>query len=164
MEFTLFGLQAVYAAGGLAEGGILALRITAGAFAFFWFVQATSLPDISAALAWLRVPAPVIAILGMTWRYLSVYEEEVARMRQARVVRLGFAHWRTALVSVAAVGGHAVIRAFDHSERTYRAMVSRGYHGCADTAPPVRLPPCRPSTAKWLILPVILLLIAFVLA
>lgn len=132
----IWGQTITYSPQGFAVGRLLALRIASGVLAFFWFAQTSRLPEINGAMTWLRVPAPVVAVLGMTWRYLSVYEEEICRMRQARTVRLGYQNWRSAAVSTAAIGGQAVVRAFDHSERTYRAMRIRGFDGRATAERP----------------------------
>lgn len=132
----IWGQPIVYSLQGFAVGRLLVLRIASGVLAFFWFAQTSPLPGINGAMTWLRVPAPVVAVLSMTWRYLSVYEEEICRMRQARTLRLGYQDWRSAAVSTAAIGGQAVVRAFDHSERTYRAMRLRGFDGRATAERP----------------------------
>lgn len=132
----IWGQSVAYSTQGFVVGSLLTLRIASGVLAFFWFAQTSVLPEINGAMTWLRVPAPVVAVLSMTWRYLSVYEEEVCRMRQARTLRLGYQDWRSAAVSTAAIGGQAVVRAFDHSERTYRAMRTRGFDGRATVEQP----------------------------
>ncbi|MBS4030763.1 MAG: hypothetical protein KGZ63_04995 [Clostridiales bacterium] len=133
---TILGQLIRYSPQGFVMGRLLALRIASGVLAFFWFAQSSTLTQINGAMTWLRVPAPVVAVLSMTWRYLSVYEEEICRMRQARTLRLGYQDWRSAAVSTAAIGGQAVVRAFDHSERTYRAMRIRGFDGRATAERP----------------------------
>ena len=135
-NLILLGYPLAYSTAGLLTGSILVLRVIAGVMTFFWFANATEFPEIKGALAWLRIPAPLVAVTAMTWRYLAVYEDEVERMRKARTLRLGFCGWREGINSVSAIGGQAVIRAFNHSERTYLAMRTRGYNGITTVAPP----------------------------
>lgn len=128
------GLALPYSPAGLEAGLLLAARVMAGTLTFFWFAVSTEFTAIRTALVRLRVPLPMVAVLGMTWRYLSVYDEEAGRMKKARMLRLGFAGWRGSLASVSAIGGQTLIRAFDHSERTYQAMRTRGFNGSTDGA------------------------------
>jgi cobalt/nickel transport system permease protein len=159
--FYLLGVVPVsYSPAGLAVGLMLAMRVAAGTLMFFWYAVTAEFPQTRDALLWLRVPEPVVGVLGMTWRYLSVYEEDVGRMKNARTLRLGFDGWRRSLASVTAIGGNTVLRAFDHSERTYLSMRTRGYTGHV-TMPPV--PPITSSHIKqasrlWLLLTLMLLL------
>lgn len=147
---TILEMQLYYSPVGFQQGTIIALRVIAGTLMFFWFAVSTEFPEIRGALAWLRVPEPVVSVLSMTWRYLSVYSEEVSRMRQARTLRLGFSGWRHSVTSVSAIGGQTVLRAFDHSERTYQAMRLRGFNG---TVPVKQQEPITTATfygAAWL--------------
>lgn len=161
--FYFAGQGVRYSPGGLAAGLLIALRIASGVLAFFWFAQDTALHEVNTALAWLRVPAPIVSILGMTWRYLAVYEEEVARMQRARTVRLGFAGWRPAVASLTAIGGQAVVRAFDHSERVYRAMQGRGFDGRAAVPGPEPLQAEDWRRGARLLLPSLILFAAYLL-
>jgi cobalt/nickel transport system permease protein len=134
---VIAGIRATYSPAGLAFGLLLASRVAAGTLIFFWYVVTTEFPQIRDAMIWLRVPEPVVGMLAMTWRYLAVYEEDVGRMKSARTLRLGFQGWHRSLASLTAIGGQTVLRAFDHSERTYRSMRIRGYNGRV-VAPPVQ--------------------------
>ena len=162
-SLILFSYPLTYSIAGLQTGSILALRVIAGVMTFFWFANATEFPEINGALAWLRIPAPLVAVTAMTWRYLAVYEDEVERMRKARTLRLGFSSWREGLTSVSAIGGQAVIRAFNHSERTYLAMRTRGYNGIATVTPPPPLTKANLTQATPLILIFLTTLLTFTL-
>ena len=70
------------------------------------------------------------------WRYLFVFVDEARRLIRARASRSGqLPGWRAggSLVWRARVtggmAGSLLVRAFERADRTYMAMVSRGYNG-----------------------------------
>lgn len=92
-------------------------------------VSTTSFPDLLHALRALRLPQVVTSGLGLAYRLLYVFVDEIERLQRAarsRNARGGSAGWRRVLVgATAAVLG----RAFARAERTHLAMVARGYEG-----------------------------------
>ena len=108
----------------------------------------TPFPDLMHALRHLRVPAPLVAVISFTYRYLFVLTEEARRMlraREARSARLpaggggGSPGWR------ARVAGHMVgqlfLRSYERSDRVYNAMLARGFRGQFFTLNPHRMRP-----------------------
>lgn len=98
------------------------------------------------ALRALRIPAVLVAIVMLMYRYLFVLVEEAQSMMRARAARSaaigrksgGSLVWRAK--SAGGMAGSLFIRTLDRSERIYMAMVARGYDGTlrqAD-APPMR--------------------------
>ena len=96
------------------------------------------------ALRSLRVPAVLVAIVMLMYRYLFVLVEEAQSMMRARAARSaaigrksgGSVVWRAK--SAGGMAGSLFIRTLDRSERIYMAMVARGYDGSlrqADTLP-----------------------------
>ena len=99
------------------------------------------------ALRSIRVPAVLVAIVMLMYRYLFVLVEEAQSMMRARAARSaaigpksgGSLVWRAK--SAGGMAGSLFIRTLDRSERIYMAMVARGYDGMlrqADSAPPRR--------------------------
>jgi cobalt/nickel transport system permease protein len=92
-------------------------------------VSTTSFPDLLHALRMLRLPQVVTSALGLAYRLLYVFVDEIERLQRAarsRNARGGSAGWRRVLVgTTAAVLG----RAFARAERNHLAMVARGYDG-----------------------------------
>lgn len=96
------------------------------------------------ALRSLRVPAVLVAIVMLMYRYLFVLVEEAQSMMRARAARSaaigrksgGSLVWRAK--SAGSMAGSLFIRTLDRSERIYMAMVARGYDGTlrqADAVP-----------------------------
>ncbi len=95
----------------------------------------TPFTELAKAMRSLRIPGILVTIVSFTYRYLFVLVEEALRLmraREARSAKLG----RKAggpLLWRGQVAGHMVgslfLRTYEHSERVYMAMLSRGYNG-----------------------------------
>ena len=87
------------------------------------------------ALASLRVPALLVAVVSLMYRYLFVLVDEVQRLLRARSARSakidgqagGPLAWRAR--AAGGMAGALLIRSLDRSERIYLAMLARGYDG-----------------------------------
>jgi len=99
-------------------------------------VAVTPFPAILWALRALHLPAPLIAIVSLMYRYLFVLVDEVARLLRARAARSATADgarsggslvWRGQVAG--RMAGSLMLRSFERSERIYNAMVARGYQG-----------------------------------
>ena len=88
-----------------------------------------------AALRALRLPAILIAVVMLMYRYLFVLVDEAQRMLRARAARSaaigpgsgGSIVWRAK--SAGGMAGSLFIRTLDRGERIYMAMLARGYDG-----------------------------------
>lgn len=109
-------------------------------------VTVTSFPDLLWSLRALRVPQPLIAIVGFMYRYLFVLSDEVLRMLRARSARSatlpgrrsgGSLWWRAKVAG--RMAGSLMIRSLERSERIYSAMLARGYRGEMQVLAPPRL-------------------------
>lgn len=97
------------------------------------------------ALRALRMPAILVAIVMLMYRYLFVLVDEAQRMMRARAARSaavgrqsgGTLIWRAK--SAGGMAGSLFIRTLDRSERIYMAMLARGYDGSLRmrSAPPL---------------------------
>ena len=87
------------------------------------------------ALRALRIPAVLVAIVMLMYRYLFVLVDEAQSLMRARTARSaaigpksgGSLVWRAK--SVGGMAGSLFIRTLDRSERIYMAMLARGYDG-----------------------------------
>jgi cobalt/nickel transport system permease protein len=98
-------------------------------------VSTTPFGDLVAALRGFGLPRVMVDSLGLAYRYLYILNDEVERLRRAassRNAAAGAAPRRRLLLGIAAAALH---RSFDRSERTYQAMLARGYTG---TVPALR--------------------------
>ncbi|HOV25229.1 MAG TPA: cobalt ECF transporter T component CbiQ [Pseudobacteroides sp.] len=88
----------------------------------------TGMDKIAGALRTLRVPKIFVLQLLLTYRYISVLTEEVARMLRAYSIRapqqkgIHRSAW-------ASFSGQLIIRTFDRAQRVYHAMCARGFTG-----------------------------------
>lgn len=87
------------------------------------------------ALRALRLPAILVAIVMLMYRYLFVLADQAERMMRARASRSagvgrgagGTIAWRAK--SAGGMAGSLFVRTLDRSERIYMAMLARGYDG-----------------------------------
>jgi cobalt ECF transporter T component CbiQ len=115
---------------GARTAGLLVLRVTDSISLGMLLILTTRWNSVLAAFRWLRIPALVVDILGMTYRYLFVLLHTVNSMFLAR---------RSRLITAASGAesrrwlGHALAttmhKSQHFSEEVYLAMVSRGYQG-----------------------------------
>ncbi len=115
---------------GARTAGLLILRVTDSASLGMLLILTTPWNNVLAALRWLRVPALVVDILGMTYRYVFLLLHTVNSMFLAR---------RSRVIVGSSAGenrrwlGRALATTMDKSqhlsEEVYLAMLSRGYQG-----------------------------------
>ena len=101
------------------------------------FSSTTRFTDILAGLQALKVPAILVSVIGLMWRYLFLMVDEVMRMLQARASRSGYlvktkktggrVLWRAKVSG--GMAGSLFLRSIERSERVFAAMQSRGYDG-----------------------------------
>jgi cobalt/nickel transport system permease protein len=91
--------------------------------------------ELLEALASLRVPAPLIGVMGLMHRYLAVIGEEGMAMMRARASRCGGpgpGFPASLLLNLQIAGrmlGSLFLRSYARSERLHAAMLSRGFDG-----------------------------------
>ena len=131
-----FGISAA----GLRSVGFLLLRVETITTFTLLLVLATPWARLLAALRALRVPATVVVILGMTYRFLflllaSAHDLFLAR-RSRSVGKLPPAEARTLF---ARTTGVLLSKTMATSQQVYLAMVSRGFTGDARLLEPLAM-------------------------
>jgi cobalt/nickel transport system permease protein len=107
----------------------LGKALTTAALALFLLGTAPFETTLHAATA-LHVPAPLVQVFLITWRYVQVMYQTILDFRVALRVR-GFrnrVHWRT-YRAISGVIGTMLVQGVDHAERVAQAMRCRGYRG-----------------------------------
>lgn len=124
-EFTV-----QYSPAGLALAGLITLKANAIFLAVVALLGSSHINDIFHALAHLRLPAKLVTLFVLFYRYLHVMRREYLRLRQAMAVRCFTpgSNLRT-YRSYAQLVGVLVVRSLDRSERVYQAMLCRGFAG-----------------------------------
>jgi cobalt/nickel transport system permease protein len=132
---------AVHALGpvSVSDGGltVFALAVGKAAVGTLSAVLLAATTTVTAALEGLRrlrAPALLVAIAGVTWRYVFVLAAELGRMRTALAAR---GHRPRHLLQTAATGRLATalfLRAHARGERVHVAMAARGWTGTPPAA------------------------------
>lgn len=78
------------------------------------------------ALRWYRVPAILLDITAMAYRYAGLLWEEFHRMKISAVSRGGFRGWINRYHSTARILSQVILRSYDRSLRIQHAMFARG--------------------------------------
>lgn len=115
---------------GLIGAGILVLRVGSSVSLAVLLVLTTRWADILKSLRVLKVPAPFVLVLGMTYRYIFLLLHTVSGMflsRQSRTVgrTAGGEQRRWAAASV----GVLINRSYRMSNEVFQAMQARGFSG-----------------------------------
>lgn len=114
---------------GLVAAGGLLMKGTLGVLASLTLAATTEPGDVLRGLQRLRMPEPLVQIMGFMIRYLDVVTGEMARMLTAMRSRgcdpRSPKHWPTLGRSLGAL----FIRSYERGERVHLAMLSRGYTG-----------------------------------
>jgi cobalt/nickel transport system permease protein len=95
----------------------------------FLIVLTTPMPDLLGQLRRWHVPALLVSLMALIYRFIFVLLEESDRMQTAQACRLGQRNFRTALQSSGALAGQLFFRAYLRTDRVHAAMLSRGYTG-----------------------------------
>lgn len=118
----------VYEAGLLAGLSIVA-KGTLGVLIAIVLSATTTARELLFGLERLRIPLPLLNIAAFMLRYLNVINDEMTRMRVARLSRgfqeNGVKSWRVLAHSMGAL----FIRSYERGERVYLAMLARGFRG-----------------------------------
>jgi cobalt/nickel transport system permease protein len=113
------------------NGGLVALSIivksTLCLATMILLTNTTPFAELLRVLRRLRVPALLVTVLALMYRYLFVLIDEAERMQRARRSRtFGDGHAR-AWSSLATLVGQLFVRSTERAERIYAAMCARGW-------------------------------------
>lgn len=149
LPFALMGLTLLFTVPGqplIAVGSIMISDAGAARFAgillktllaaqvSILLMLTTPFTDLLWALEQLRIPAPLVQITALLYRYLFTLKEEGARLNAARAARSasaagkragGTLRWRAQVAG--SIIGSLFLRSMERSERVYAAMAARGF-------------------------------------
>jgi cobalt/nickel transport system permease protein len=123
---------------GLARFISIALKSWLSVQAAILLASSTHFPELLQAMRAVRIPRLLVAMFGLMWRYLFVLVDEALRLMRARSARSGVSNdphkkvggslaWRARVAG--GMAGNLFLRGIERSDRTYVAMLSRGYNG-----------------------------------
>lgn len=120
-------LLAALGPGGSAAAAVILARSTLCLAALVLLTSTTPFAGILGVLRRLRVPALMITVLALLYRYLFVLADEALRMQRARSSR-SFAPGRArSWLSLAGLLGQLFVRSTERAERIHAAMCARGW-------------------------------------
>ena len=129
----LFDKEIMLTVGGVGvSGGVISMitLMLKGVFclmASFLLMATTKIDSLCAALRKLHVPAMMVSLLQLTYRYVGVMTEELAVMTDAYHLRapgqkgIHISAWGSFL-------GQLLLRSMDRAQELYASMLLRGYH------------------------------------
>lgn len=91
------------------------------------FSNTTRFSELLERLRRWRVPALIISILALMYRYVFLLVDEMERMQRARMSRTFSKYRLSAWGSLATVVAHLFLRSTERAERIYAAMCARGW-------------------------------------
>lgn len=97
--------------------------------ALYFLVLTTPLSELLFVLRKLRVPAVVIELTMLIYRFIFVFLETAFAMYNAQSARLGFISFKCSLNSFGLLFANLWIKAFLRSQAVYNSLLSRGYNG-----------------------------------
>lgn len=101
-------------------------------------ILTTPVPALLHALAALRMPPLLVAILASMYRYIAVLIDEFNSMQKAARSRNLMGNPKRQRVIIGNMFGSLFIRTYERGERVHQAMLARGYQGLpplAETQP-----------------------------
>jgi cobalt/nickel transport system permease protein len=121
-----FHIGAVTVSLGALSFATLLLRAYLCVMAVLLLIATTRMTELTAQLRRMRVPAMLVAVFELTYRYIGVLLDEAGSMYTAYSLRankkgIEMRHMGSFL-------GQLLIRSFDRAERVYAAMRCRGYN------------------------------------
>lgn len=92
-------------------------------------VLTTSIPALLNALAELKLPPLLVAVMASMYRYIELLIDQFKTMRQAAISRnlLGRRHHQRLVIG--SIIGSLFIRTYERGDRIHQAMLARGYRG-----------------------------------
>ncbi|HOA73384.1 MAG TPA: cobalt ECF transporter T component CbiQ [Phycisphaerae bacterium] len=120
--------------GGLAAGGLVAAKALAVVLALVALVSSSPTRQIWAAMRRLHVPAGLVQVFHLAYRYVFVIQSESRAVQTAMRARGYRAKLNPHNLSVLGnVVGMLLIRSTERAERVYLAMQARGFDGSFPT-------------------------------
>lgn len=125
---TVFVFNDFRLSGGWISFFTIIIKFVLAVLAALTLIATTGMDRIAAALRMLRVPSIFVLQLLLTYRYISVLLEEVARTIRAYSLRAPLQNGVQPGVW-GSLAGNLLIRTFERAQNIYQAMVLRGFKG-----------------------------------
>jgi cobalt/nickel transport system permease protein len=156
------GLGLVVSDASLRQAGTAAGHAVAGASAVFLLAATTPMTDL---LRWANrrgVPAVVVEIADLTYRFVFVLLDTTRAIHAAQAARLGYSSRKSTLTSASQLVACVLVRAWDRARRLHDGLDGRGFDGSLTVwEPPRRTSPRFVTAALALQVSLIVLALAW---
>lgn len=133
------GLRVALPVEGLLMARDLALRATAAVLAMFLLATTTPMIDIFQALRRARVPAPLVEIASLIYRFTFGLLDATVAIHEAQSARLGYATRRAGMRLAAMAVTAVFVRALTRAQRLEAGLAGRGFEDSLVTLDPGRV-------------------------
>lgn len=127
--FTLWGAKMGITPAGLREGAHLLMKAFSCLSCLYMFALTTPMADTLALLRGLGVPALLVELTGLTYRFIFVYTETASAIAMAQSSRLGYSSIKNAYRAMGLLVSNLAIRSLNHSRELTLSLDARGYDG-----------------------------------
>jgi cobalt ECF transporter T component CbiQ len=128
-----FGTTPIYSIGtltiykeGMLQGLSAAARVACDMSWIAAVFLTTPFSEVLAALRWFRLPAVLLDVVAMSYRYASLLFDEFHKMRDVARIKGGMRNYGVACRSTGMILAQVILRAYDRTGRIQEAMVARG--------------------------------------
>lgn len=124
---------------GIGQSGLhTALKTAAkclGSVSCMYFLSLTTpMPELFGLLRRSIIPAFIVEITELIYRYIFVLYDAADKMHTAQSSRLGYSTLESSYRSTGCLAANLFMRAYHQADRTYTAMEARGYDGTINLA------------------------------
>ncbi|KYH33193.1 cobalt ECF transporter T component CbiQ [Neomoorella mulderi] len=125
---TLLGWTLGFTPAGMHLAGKIFLKSLGAAACLYFLSLTTPIVDILTVLRQLRVPALLVDLISLTYRFIFVLLATVNDIYTAQASRLGYASLRTSYHSLGQLAANLFIKTYRRSQELFTALTARGYH------------------------------------
>lgn len=100
-----------------------------GVGCLYFLSLSTPMQEIIGGLRRLHVPALMIELMYLVYRYIFILMDLHNRMDISASSRLGYRNWRTTLRTMMGISANLMALSFRRAATSFDAMEARGYHG-----------------------------------
>lgn len=111
----------------------LFVKALAAVSCMYFLPLTTTMTDLLQGFKRFRVPALLLTLMELIYRYIFVLFEEAQKIKTAQRSRLGYHSFKTSLQSAGQLIAALFLRSYTRCDRVYNALLSRGYEGTLNT-------------------------------
>ncbi len=114
---------------GLYHAGLLFTKSLGAVSCLYFLSLTTPMVEIISVLRRLKVPALLIELMGLVYRFIFVIMETAGSMYISQTSRCGYASLKTSYRSLAQLVSNLFVRSCYRSQALFTALLARGYTG-----------------------------------